>query len=165
MEGWGSTQYQTQTKRSMSLVPWENGAKLRHEAQYLPSYTCSRDARRLPDLKENDIKAGMWPNDCARDAQIAHLSWSCSVAIHNPCLHPLVRSGHSKGGALLVELSPLCEGQPTRWPHLQHNKGLKCQYGCDAGKPLYLLSLSHLALLLQSLTVCSVITRRPVYCV
>lgn len=49
-------QYQRQTKRSTSLVPSENRVKLRHEGQYLPSYKCCKEPRRLPEVKDMMLK-------------------------------------------------------------------------------------------------------------
>lgn len=70
------------------------------------------------------------------------------------------RSGHRKGGAPLLELSPFREGQPTRRRPLLPLQRLQIR-----GNPLYLfsLSLSHhdVPASLQSSSVCSVISQPP----
>lgn len=169
---WGSMQYQRQTKRSTSPVPWEKRVKRRHGGQYLPSYKCCKEPRRLPEVKKkksNDVKAGMWPlcgssvagDDVTTAAVIHRLPDSPSTPPHGK-----VRSEERWSPASWT--FPFLEGQPTRWSSLPYNKRLKCLQG----KPLCLLSHSDILVCgsslsslisLQSLSVCSVITRPPVY--
>lgn len=131
-------QCQRQTKRSTSLLPWENKVKQSHEGQYLPSYRCWKELRWLPGVTGDDVKAGnvtsygslvalmttlvthRLPVSPLAHRRRRHVRHPCYVATCNSC-DPSVRSERRWS----PEHSPLLEGQPTRWPLLAHNKALE----------------------------------------